>query len=138
MRSNSCLNSNIKNFDVSTRKELLNQRRQRHLTTTALLCDQSRNYTNCTQNSLKNSQVSFEDFLQSLEDINTLLEQNTYLDRKNITDTHKPKQPVQPVQPQQQLQPLIDQRQYNKRTKRNLTQPIVFTNELSRLCSTEK
>jgi hypothetical protein len=127
VRSNSCLNSGVKTFDISNRRELLNQRRQRHLTTTALLCDQASNHTNFTKNSL-NSQVSFENFLQSLEDINTLLENNTYLERKKITDTFKPKQ----------IQPLIDQRQQNKRNKRNLTQPIVFTNELSRLCSTEK
>lgn len=56
------------------------------------------------------SENYFEDFLESLEDI------NNYLDKKiietNISDRH-----------------LIN----NKRTRRNLTQPIVFTNELNKL-----
>ena len=146
MRSNSCLNSEIKSVVASNRRELLNQRRQRNLTTTALLYatshDQHSNQikSNNAKKTL-NNEICFEDFLQSLEDINTLLEQNTYLDnnKKNIDSFHnnRPKQPSLPPQSTLQ-QPLIDQRQHYKRTRRNLTQPIVFNNELSRLCSTEK
>ena len=111
MRSISCLNNNKNSIEL-TRKEQLSQRRLRHLTT-SLSNNENISYFNQTNNRKSKNFLEnyFEDFLESLEDI------NKYLDKKISQSNQTPQQ-----------------RQINeKRTKRNLTQPIIFTNDFNKL-----
>lgn len=89
-----------KKAPISKSPPTLQKRRQRNLTTTASL-----DYSNHTQ-----KEDYLEEFLDSLEDINNHLEKKLSICTFNI--------------------PTCINKVTNKRTRRNLTQPITFNNEL--------